>query len=76
MTPDEVVARIDRQELVDLALALGKIDSPTGNEGPAGQFVFDWLIANGFEPRKYAFNARTIAAKVMGATTNGRVMQS
>jgi hypothetical protein len=27
VTPDEVVARIDRQELVDLALKLGKIDS-------------------------------------------------
>jgi acetylornithine deacetylase/succinyl-diaminopimelate desuccinylase-like protein len=54
VTPDDVVARIDRQELVDLALALGKIDSPTGNEGPAGQFVFDWLTANGFEPRKFA----------------------
>jgi acetylornithine deacetylase/succinyl-diaminopimelate desuccinylase-like protein len=54
VTPDEVVARIDRQELVDLALALGKIDSPTGNEGPAAQFVFDWLTENAFEPKKFA----------------------
>jgi len=40
VTPDDVVARIDWQELVDLALALGNIDSRIGNEGPAGQFVF------------------------------------
>ena len=51
---DEIVARIDSQEVVDLALALGNIDSPTGSEGVAGQFVFDWLAANGFEPRRYA----------------------
>lgn len=54
MTPDEVVARIDPQDVVDLALALGNIDSPTGSEGSAGEFVHDWLTQNGFEPRRYA----------------------
>ena len=54
MTPDDVVEQIDPQEVVDLALALGNIDSPTGSEGPAGQFVFDWLATNGFAPRKFA----------------------
>lgn len=54
MSPDDVVARIDPQEVIDLALALGNIDSPTGSEGPAGQFVHDWLAANGFSPKKYA----------------------
>jgi acetylornithine deacetylase/succinyl-diaminopimelate desuccinylase-like protein len=54
MNPDEVVARIDPKEVVDLALALGNIDSPTGAEGPAGEFVFGWLEENGFAPRKYA----------------------
>ncbi|HEV2010493.1 MAG TPA: M20/M25/M40 family metallo-hydrolase [Candidatus Limnocylindria bacterium] len=54
MTPDDVVARIDPQEVVDLALALGNIDSPTGSEGPAGQFVYDWLERSGFAPRKFA----------------------
>jgi acetylornithine deacetylase/succinyl-diaminopimelate desuccinylase-like protein len=53
LTPEDVVARIDPQEVVDLALALGNIDSPTGSEGPAGQFVFDWLASNGFTPRKF-----------------------
>jgi acetylornithine deacetylase/succinyl-diaminopimelate desuccinylase-like protein len=52
--PEQVVAAIDPDEVIGLALALGNIDSPTGSEGPAGQFVFDWLAANGFEPRKYA----------------------
>jgi len=54
MTADEIVATIDPQEVVDLALALGNIDSPTGSEGAAGQYVFDWLAGNGFAPRKYA----------------------
>ncbi len=54
MNPDDVVARIDPQEVVDLALALGNVDSPTGSEGPAGEFVFDWLARNGFAPKRYA----------------------
>ncbi len=54
MTPDDVVARIDPQEVVDLALALGNVDSPTGSEGPAGEFVYDWLERSGFAPRKFA----------------------
>ena len=54
MTPDDVLARIDREEVVDLALALGNIDSPTGSEGEAGRFVRDWLSANGFRPRTFA----------------------
>ncbi len=54
MTPDDVVARIDLQEVVDLALALGNIDSPTGSEGAAGVFVRDWLTDNGFRPRTFA----------------------
>lgn len=54
MNADDVVARIDPQEVIDLALALGNIDSPTGSEGAAGAFVHEWLEANGFAPRKFA----------------------
>ena len=54
MTPDDVIAKIDPKEVVDLALALGNIDSPTGSEGPAGEFVYQWLASNGFAPKKYA----------------------
>lgn len=56
MNADDVVARIDPQEVIDLALALGNIDSPTGSEGAAGEFVYEWLATNGFRPRKYALN--------------------
>src|SRR5438034_763227 len=51
---EDVLAKMDPQEVIDLALALGNIDSPTGSEGPAGQFVFDWLAKNSFAPKKYA----------------------
>jgi acetylornithine deacetylase/succinyl-diaminopimelate desuccinylase-like protein len=54
MNPADVVASIDPNEVVELALSLGNIDSPTGSEGAAGEFVRDWLAANGFEPRTYA----------------------
>ncbi len=54
MNADEIVRRIDRQEVIDLALTLGNIDSPTGSEGAAGQFVYEWLARRGFRPRKYA----------------------
>lgn len=54
MRPEDVVARIDPQEVVDLALALGNTDSPTGSEGPAGEFVHAWLEEHGFRPRRYA----------------------
>ncbi len=69
MTPDDVVATIDPQEVVDLALALGNIDSPTGSEGPAGEFVFEWLAANGFEPRRYALveDRINVAARIDGS---------
>jgi acetylornithine deacetylase/succinyl-diaminopimelate desuccinylase-like protein len=68
MTPDDVVARIDRDEVVQLALSLGNIDSPTGSEGPAGQFVFDWLASNGFTPQKYALTEDrfNVAARLDG----------
>jgi acetylornithine deacetylase/succinyl-diaminopimelate desuccinylase-like protein len=62
MTPDEaavdrVLAQIDHHEVIDLALALGNIDSPTGSEGPACEYVFDWLARNGFEPRRHGLVA-------------------
>lgn len=69
MTPDDIVATIDPQEVVDLALALGNIDSPTGSEGRAGQFVFDWLAQNGFAPKKYALveDRFSVAATLPGS---------
>lgn len=50
MTLDDV--NVDRDELVDLALQLGNIDSPAGDELPAAAFVYGWLSANGFDTKK------------------------
>lgn len=43
---------IDREELVGLALSLGNIDSPSGNELHAAEFVYSWLDSKGFETKK------------------------
>lgn len=69
MSPEEVVDGINPQEVVDLALELGNIDSPTGSEGAAGQYVHDWLATNGFEPRKYALaeDRFNVAARLDGS---------
>jgi acetylornithine deacetylase/succinyl-diaminopimelate desuccinylase-like protein len=69
VTPDDVVRSIDPNEVVDLALALGNTDSPTGSEGPAGQLVYDWLERNGFAPRKYALvpDRFSVAAWINGS---------
>jgi acetylornithine deacetylase/succinyl-diaminopimelate desuccinylase-like protein len=48
----QVLDRIDADELVKVALDLGNIDSPTGREGEVGQYVYDWLLRHGFAPRK------------------------
>jgi acetylornithine deacetylase/succinyl-diaminopimelate desuccinylase-like protein len=43
---------INRNELVSLALDLCNIESPAGKEGEVGEFVFQWMKAEGFSPRK------------------------
>jgi acetylornithine deacetylase/succinyl-diaminopimelate desuccinylase-like protein len=43
---------IPETELVDLALALGTIDTPAGREAPAGEFVYRWLVENQIPARK------------------------
>jgi acetylornithine deacetylase/succinyl-diaminopimelate desuccinylase-like protein len=50
----KVFDKIDVDELVKVALDLGNIDSPTGSEGPVGEYVYDWLIRQGFEAKKIA----------------------
>ena len=49
-----VIERIDTDELIKVTLDLANIDSPTGEEGPAAEYVFDWLTRQGFEPRRVA----------------------
>jgi len=56
MTPDvtaqNVLDRINADELVKVALDLSNIDSPTGREAEVGQYVYDWLKGQGFAPQK------------------------
>jgi acetylornithine deacetylase/succinyl-diaminopimelate desuccinylase-like protein len=58
MTSDAHVQRvldhIDVDELVKVTLDLGNIDSPTGSEGPVGEYVYDWLRRQGFPAQKVA----------------------
>jgi acetylornithine deacetylase/succinyl-diaminopimelate desuccinylase-like protein len=65
----EVDARIREEELVELALALGNIDSPTGEEGAASDFVYEWLEEAGFEPRRLALlpGRANVVARLRGS---------
>jgi len=65
---DRVLELIRPDEVVALALELGNIDSPSGSEGAAAAFVFDWLAANGFDPRRYALTPErfSVAATLEG----------
>ena len=49
---DRVAAAIDPEEVAELAVELGAIESPAGAEGPAAERVVEWLTAQGFEPRR------------------------
>ncbi len=54
---DEVVLRsvwnrIDREEVAELALQLGKFTSSTTEELPVADFLSGWLSDNGFEPKR------------------------
>src|SRR5262249_51681272 len=49
---DEVVAKVDRDELVELALRLCNIDSAGPHEAAAAEYVYEWLRAEGFTARK------------------------
>jgi len=48
----KVLDLIDEKEVVDLAVAMGNIYSPTGFEKPMADFVQDWLRDQGFEAAK------------------------
>ncbi|MSP97094.1 MAG: M20/M25/M40 family metallo-hydrolase [Betaproteobacteria bacterium] len=49
---DDAIARIDRQELTDLALAICNIDSAGPTEAPVAEYLYDWLVKEGFRSRK------------------------
>ena len=43
---------IDEEELFELALDLANIDSPSGREGEAAQFVYEWMVKNHIPAKK------------------------
>jgi acetylornithine deacetylase/succinyl-diaminopimelate desuccinylase-like protein len=49
-----VIEHINTDELIKLALDLANLDSPTGSEGPAAEYVHDWLTRQGFDARRVA----------------------
>jgi acetylornithine deacetylase/succinyl-diaminopimelate desuccinylase-like protein len=64
-----VARHIDEDELVELALALGNLDSPTGEEGAASDHVFEWCAVQGFEPRRLGLfpDRANVVARIPGA---------
>jgi len=66
---EDVYRHIDESELVALALALGNLDSPTGEEGPVSDHVFAWCDAHGFAPRRLGLfpDRANVVARIPGA---------
>ena len=50
----QAIDKIDADELIKVTLDLANIDSPTGSEGPVADYVYDWLVREGFDARKVA----------------------
>jgi len=70
---DRVLAQISPNEVIDLALALGNIDSPAGQEREAAEFVYGWLAERAFAPERVGLVADryNVAARWRG-TGGGR----
>jgi acetylornithine deacetylase/succinyl-diaminopimelate desuccinylase-like protein len=49
---EKVISKVDKDEVVDLALALCNIDSPVGHEGEVLAFIHGWLAEHDFSPKK------------------------
>src|SRR5512144_2000005 len=54
---DEIVARIDRDAVIALALELSNIDSAVTHEAAVGEHIHRWLDREGFRPRKVGLHA-------------------
>ena len=49
---DDIVVRIDRGDVVRLALELCNIDSPIGHEREVGEHLYGWMDREGLSPRR------------------------
>ena len=69
MPIDEILRRISKDELVQLALNICNIDSAGPNEAPVARFVGDWLQTEGFKVRKVGLLAErfNVLARLPGA---------
>lgn len=58
-----------KDELVQLGLDLGNIESPTGKERAAGDYVYEWMARHGFVPERIgAFEDRfNVVGRVKGS---------
>ncbi|MEK7878588.1 MAG: hypothetical protein AAB285_01900, partial [candidate division NC10 bacterium] len=66
----EVIARIDRQELVKFALEICNIDSSVPHEAQVAEHLYQWLGKEGFQARKVGlladrFNVRYVYPLVL-----------
>src|SRR6516162_175613 len=49
---DDIVARIDREELIRFALEICNIDSAVPHEAAVAEHLYGWMQREGFAPRK------------------------
>jgi acetylornithine deacetylase/succinyl-diaminopimelate desuccinylase-like protein len=62
---DKVLAHLDPSEVVDLALELGSIDSPSGEEHTVGDHLERWCRTEGFTTRRLRYDEHH-AGNVLG----------
>lgn len=73
MDVEQVFERIEPDRVAELAVALGRIESPTGHEGDVADFLEDWLAEHGFAPRRVALvPERPNLMAVLRGTGGGR----
>ena len=49
---EDAAKRVDRQELIDLALTICNIDSAGPTEARVAEYIYEWLRTEGFKARK------------------------
>ncbi len=66
---EAVLKAIDSDELCDLAVRLGSINSPPGSEGGAADFVHEWLKAQGIAARTLELSPerRNVVGRLKGS---------
>jgi acetylornithine deacetylase/succinyl-diaminopimelate desuccinylase-like protein len=69
---ERVLERIEERDIVELALHLGNIESPPGEEGECGAAIYEWCAENGFAPKRLGiFEDRfNVWAELRGAGTH------